>query len=88
MLTVCLKAQDDAAGQLWTFLRAGLRYRVVFARSHDELLLPCPFCGESARYEAGGGYIVCTGCGISTPDGLSEEMAIDIWHARCMEDWE
>ncbi len=49
-------------------------------------LKACPFCGGKPETLNHAGWKVrCTGCGITTPDGYSEELfALDFWNTRCL----
>ena len=50
-------------------------------------MMPCPFCGESARVEqVGGMQAICDGCGARSGVWTTTAAAIKAWDRRIDED--
>ena len=53
-------------------------------------LLPCPFCGGSARLISGEGFadscVACNDCGACTDDMTDDETVVTHWNTRKQTD--
>ena len=53
---------------------------------NDEMLLECPFCGDTHAYMDNDGpgafYVACSQCGCSTDQWLTHGKAVKSWNTR------